>query len=84
MTLRACNDPDDDGSRRNNDGDGIDALWSKMEKKHRINSHLIIHCPMSERCERTSEQTSEWPSTQSVFLVILDHSVNGAGLIRRA
>ena len=32
-------------------------------KKHRIKSRLIIHCSTSERCERTSERTSEWPST---------------------
>ena len=57
-------------------------------KKHRLNSHLIIHCPTtkgvseviavegaseakravrskqtSERCERTSERTGEWPSS---------------------
>ena len=39
-------------------------------EKHRLNSHLIIHCPTSERCERTSEWTSEWPNTQSVHLFI--------------
>ena len=41
---------------------GRKALWSKW-KKHRQNSHLIIDFPTSERCERTSERTSEWPST---------------------
>ena len=35
----------------------------QIEKKHRINSHLIIHCATGEMCERTSKWTSEWPST---------------------
>ena len=73
--------------------------WSKMEKKHRHNSHLIIHFPTSEgvskvseranewaqrrarakravrskqtseRCERMSKRTSEWPSTYVSILV---------------
>ena len=50
-------------------------------KKHRLNSHLIIHCPttkgvseVSERCGRTSERTSEWPSIKSRFLFVPDHS----------
>ena len=38
-------------------------LWSKIEKKHRQNSHPINHCPtsegMSEVSERASERTSE-------------------------
>ena len=37
-------------------------------KKHRQNSHLIIHFTTSERCERTSERTSEWPSTSVCIL----------------
>ena len=37
-------------------------------KKHRQNSHLIIHFLTSERCERTSERTSEWPSTSVCIL----------------
>ena len=39
--------------------------------RNRINSHPIIHCPTSERCERTSEQTSEWLSTS---ICIFDYS----------
>ena len=43
------------------------ALWSRTEKKHRKNSHLIIHFPTSERvterCKQTKEQMSEWSST---------------------
>ena len=37
-------------------------------KKYRQNSHPIIHCSTSERCERTSERTSEWPSTTVCIL----------------
>ena len=44
-------------------------------KKHNQNSHLIIHFPtsegmseVSEWCERTSERTSEWPSTSVCIL----------------
>ena len=29
-------------------------LWSKIEKKHRQNSHPIIHCPMSEGVSEVS------------------------------
>ena len=39
--------------------------------------HLILHFPssgVSERCERTSEQTSEWPSIYVPFLAVLNHS----------
>ena len=33
-------------------------LWSTTEKKHRKNSHLIIHCPTSEEVsERVNEQS---------------------------
>ena len=39
------------------------STMGQNRKKNRINNHPIIHCPMSERCERTSEWTSEWPST---------------------
>jgi len=37
-------------------------------EKHRINSHPIIHCLTSERCERTSEWSSEWPHTPICIL----------------
>ena len=44
-------------------------------KKHRQNSHLIIHCPtsegVSEVSEQTSERTSEWPS---IYVPILGYS----------
>ena len=30
------------------------ALWSKTGKKHRQNSHSIIHCPTSERVSEVS------------------------------
>ena len=36
---------------------GLSALWSRIEKKHRTNSHLIIHCPTS---SGVSERASEW------------------------
>ena len=35
------------------------ALWSIKEKKHRQNSHPIIHCPTSEGVSEVSERTSE-------------------------
>ena len=35
------------------------ALWARIEKKHRINSYLVIHCPASEGVSKVSEQTSE-------------------------
>ena len=35
----------------------------KWKKKHRKNSQPFIYFPTSERCERTSEWTKEWPST---------------------
>ena len=38
-------------------------------KKHRQNSHPILYFPTSERCERMSERTSEWPSTYVSILV---------------
>ena len=49
-------------------------------KKHRQNSHPIFHCPTSERCERTSERASEWPSTSVCILgcyrpQCLDHTI---------
>ena len=37
-------------------------------KKHRQDRHLIILCPTSERCERTSERTSEWPNSSVCIL----------------
>ena len=37
------------------------ALWARI-KKHRINSHLIIDCPTS---ERTSERTAQYFSLYS-------------------
>ena len=54
----------------------------QINEKHRKNSHLFIHCPMSEgvskvsercertseRCERTGEWTSKWPSTAVCIL----------------
>ena len=36
-----------------------DALWSKMKKKHRQNSHPIIHCPTSEGVSEVSERANE-------------------------
>ena len=36
-----------------------EALWSKIEKKHRQNSRLIIHCPMSEGVSKVSERANE-------------------------
>ena len=35
------------------------SLWSKIEKKHRQNSHPIIHCPMSEGISEVSERANE-------------------------
>ena len=35
------------------------ALWSRMENKHRINSHLIIHCSTSEEVSEMSERANE-------------------------
>ena len=35
------------------------ALWSKIEKKHRQNSHPIIHCPTSEGVSEVSERANE-------------------------
>ena len=34
------------------------ALWARIEKKHRINSRLIIHCPTSEGVSEVSERVS--------------------------
>ena len=45
----------------------------KWKKKHRKNSHQIIHCPTSERLSKVSEQASG-PVLQSIFLVFLNHS----------
>ena len=64
------------------------SLWTRIGKKHRINSHLINHCPASkgeskrareqesELVSRVSEWTSEWSSTvlTSGFLVDLAQS----------
>ena len=35
------------------------ALWSKTEKEHRKNSHLILHFPMSEGVSEVSEGVSK-------------------------
>ena len=35
-------------------------LWAGIEKKHRINSHLIDHCPKSSGVSQVSERASEW------------------------
>ena len=40
-----------------------DCTMVENGKKHRQNSHIMIHFPTSERCERTSERTIEGPST---------------------
>ena len=37
----------------------IRSLWSKIEKKLRQNSHLIIHCPTSEGVSEVSERANE-------------------------
>ena len=34
--------------------------WSRIEKKHRINSHLIIHCPTSSGVSEMSERARKW------------------------
>ena len=34
-------------------------LWSKTEKKHRQNSHLMIHFPTSEGVSEVSERANE-------------------------
>ena len=48
------------GKRVGDEGGGAPALWSKIEKKkHRQNSHPIIHCPTSERLSEVSERMSE-------------------------
>ena len=44
------------------------STMGQKRKKHRINSHLLNHSPMSERCKRASERTSEWPSTPICIL----------------
>ena len=33
--------------------------WTRVEKEHRINSHLIIHCPTTEGVSKVSERTNE-------------------------
>ena len=52
-------------------------LWCTIGqiRKKQTNSYLINHCPtsegvseVSERCERTSERTIEWPSTSVCIL----------------
>ena len=46
-------------------------------KKHRQNSHLIIHCPTSEEVSEASERANgraSGPVLLSVFLVVLAHS----------
>ena len=35
-------------------------LWARIEKKHRTNSHPIIHYPTSSGVIEVSEQASEW------------------------
>ena len=37
----------------------MDALWSKMGKKHRKNTHPTIHFPTSEGMSEVSEQANE-------------------------
>ena len=44
------------------------SVWVRKEKKHRLYSHPIIRCSKS---ERTSERTSEWPSTPCVYYLII-------------
>ena len=34
-------------------------------KKHRQNSHPILHCPTSERCERTDDRVAQYSSLYS-------------------
>ena len=49
-------------------------------KKHRQNSHLIIHCPTSEGVSKVSERANgraSGPVLQSVFLAVFDHSALG-------
>ena len=51
-------------------------LWARIEKKHRINSHPIIHCPTSEGVSGANEQANERASSPVLycgFLVILAH-----------
>ena len=40
-------------------GEVVMALWAKKEKKHRMNSHPIIHCPTSEGVSEVSEPANE-------------------------
>ena len=55
-------------------------LWARVEKKHRINSHLIVHCPTSEGVSEVSGASEQangrasGPELQSVFLAVFDHS----------
>ena len=35
------------------------ALWARIEEKHRINSHLIIHSPTSEGVSEVSERANK-------------------------
>ena len=48
-------------------------------EKHRQNSNLIIHCPMSGASERANGRASG-PVLTSVFFSIFDHSVREASL----
>ena len=34
----------------------ITTQWARTKKTHRINSHLISHCPMSEKVSEVSER----------------------------
>ena len=44
-------------------------------KKHRQNSHLIIHCPTSEGVSERANGRASGPVLQSVFLTVFDRSV---------
>ena len=65
-------------------GFGMECTMGQKRKKHRINSHLIIHERENERSEQASERVSNaseqanrqasGPVLQYVFLVVLAHS----------
>ena len=65
---------------------GEDGEWEihygpQQKKMTAKNSHLVIHFPTSsevnERCEQTSEGTSEWPSIKIAILRFLAHGGMG-------
>ena len=35
------------------------ALWARIGKKHRMNSHLINHCPTNEGVSEVSERANK-------------------------